>query len=65
MGRGHLDFENVFAGLRSIGYDGWASMECNLSGDAEEVLPAAVAFVRQRLEASERGYVTSSPAAGA
>jgi sugar phosphate isomerase/epimerase len=51
-GRGHLDFANVFAGLRRIGYEGWASMECHLSGDADEVLPAAAAFVRRHLEAS-------------
>lgn len=51
-GRGHLDFANVFAGLRRIGYEGWASMECHLSGDADEVLSAAAAFVRRHMEAS-------------
>ena len=39
--RGHLDFASVFDGLRRIGYDGWASMECNLSGDPELELPPA------------------------
>ena len=51
-GKGHLDFGNVFGALARIGYDGWASMECNLSGDAEDVLPASVAFVRQQLDAA-------------
>jgi sugar phosphate isomerase/epimerase len=45
-GKGHLDFDGAFAGLARAGYDGWASMECNLSGPAEEVLPEAVRFVR-------------------
>jgi sugar phosphate isomerase/epimerase len=49
-GQGHLDFAGVFAGLHRLGYDGWASMECNLSGDPERVLPAAVAFLRGHLE---------------
>lgn len=51
-GKGHLDFRNVFDGLARFGYDGWASMECNLSGDAEAVLPASVAFVRRHLDAA-------------
>jgi sugar phosphate isomerase/epimerase len=45
-GQGHLDWHNVFAGLARMGYDGYASMECGLSGPAEEVLPASVRFVR-------------------
>ncbi len=49
-GQGHLDFAGVFDGLHRLGYDGWASMECNLSGDAERVLPPAVAFLRAHLE---------------
>lgn len=49
-GQGHLDFASVFGGLSRIGYDGWASMECNLSGDADRVLPPAVAFLRGHLE---------------
>ena len=48
-GQGHLDFTGAFAGLARAGYDGWASMECNLSGPAETVLPASVAFVRQAM----------------
>ena len=54
-GKGHLDFANVFAGLERMGYDGWASMECNLSGDPELVLPAAVAFLRSHLERTAGG----------
>jgi sugar phosphate isomerase/epimerase len=45
-GQGHLDFDAVFRGLARIGYDGWASMECNLSGPPEAVLPAAVGVIR-------------------
>jgi sugar phosphate isomerase/epimerase len=49
-GQGHLDFGNVFDGLQRLGYDGWASMECNLSGEPEHVLPAAVDFLRTHIE---------------
>lgn len=52
-GKGHLDWDSVFAGLARMGYDGYASMECNLSGPGEEVLPVAARFVRQRIEAAE------------
>jgi sugar phosphate isomerase/epimerase len=51
-GQGHLDFDAVFAALDRMGYDGWTSMECHLSGPAESVLPAAVDHVRRRIEAS-------------
>ncbi len=48
-GQGHLDFAAVFDGLRQIGYQGWASLECNLSGPAEHALPAAAAYIRGHL----------------
>jgi len=51
-GQGHLDWDAVFRALHRIGYDGWATMECNLSGPAEEVLPAAARFVRERIDAT-------------
>ena len=60
-GKGHLDFDNVFGALSRIGYDGYASIECNLSGDADDVLPAAVRFLRDRIEATAGA---SSAAAG-
>jgi len=54
-GQGHLPWDSVFDGLVGVGYDGYASLECNLSGPADEVLPAAVRFLRDRLaEAEER-----------
>ncbi|MGI8930441.1 MAG: sugar phosphate isomerase/epimerase family protein [Candidatus Limnocylindria bacterium] len=48
-GKGHLDWGSVFGGLTRMGYDGWASMECNLSGPPDDVLPAAVGFLRARI----------------
>ena len=56
-GKGHLDFRSVFDGLRRIGYDGWVSFECSLSGPADDVLPDSVEFVRSQIARS------SSPAA--
>jgi sugar phosphate isomerase/epimerase len=49
-GKGHLDFGSVFRGLARAGYTGWASMECDLSGDPERVLPPAVAYLRSHIE---------------
>ena len=54
-GKGHLDFDSVFGGLTRMGYDGWASMECHLSGPAEDVLPAAVEFIRSRIDQAGSG----------
>jgi sugar phosphate isomerase/epimerase len=48
-GMGHVDFVGAFAGLARARYDGWASMECNLSGPAEVVLRRSVAFVRDAM----------------
>ena len=52
-GKGHLDFPSVFGGLARMGYDGWASMECHLSGPADEVLPEAVSVIRGHIAAAE------------
>jgi sugar phosphate isomerase/epimerase len=53
-GRGHLAWDEVFGALHEIGYRGWATMECNLSGPAERVLPEAAAFLRRRIEAARQ-----------
>jgi sugar phosphate isomerase/epimerase len=52
-GSAHLDFDEVFEALVAMGYDCWATLECQLSGPAEEVLPRALAFVRERLAVAE------------
>lgn len=51
-GQGHMPWDEVFGALHRIGYEGWATMECNLSGPAEVVLPAAAAFLRERIAAT-------------
>lgn len=56
-GKGHLPWDSVFSGLAGMGYAGYASMECNLSGPAEEVLPAAVRFVRDGIARAEDALV--------
>ncbi len=49
-GRGHLDFAPVFAALARLGYRGYASFElAALSGEADAVLPASVAYVRSKM----------------
>jgi sugar phosphate isomerase/epimerase len=53
-GQGHLAWSEVFAALHRIGYRGWATMECNLSGPPESVLPAAARFLRETIAAAAR-----------
>lgn len=50
-GTGHFDFAGVLAALDRIGYDGWASLECGLSGAADDVLPRTVEFLRAQMRA--------------
>lgn len=53
-GTGCLDFATPFAALHEMGYGGWVSLECygpdgrKLSGPPDDVLPASVAFMRDR-----------------
>ena len=49
-GTGHLDFDAVARGLHAIGYQGWASFECNLSGAWTETLPTALRYIRDVFE---------------
>ncbi len=59
-GQGHLDWPSVFGGLARMRYDGWASMECSLSGPADEVLPTAVRFLLEQMaRAEERAGVAA------
>ena len=53
-GRGHLDWGNVFDGLARAGYEGYASLECSLSGPPEDVLPIAVELLRGHIDAAAR-----------
>ena len=49
-GKGHLDLAPVFSALARLAYRGFASFElAALSGDAEDVLPASAALVREQL----------------
>jgi sugar phosphate isomerase/epimerase len=52
-GRGHLDLTPVLAALARLRYSGYASFElAELSGHADEVLPASVAYVRSKMTAA-------------
>lgn len=46
-GLGHIDFTAGFAALRDTGYDGAFAIECRVTGDPEESLPQALAFLRR------------------
>jgi sugar phosphate isomerase/epimerase len=45
-GTGHTDFASIFAALRDIGFDGYAAIECRLSGETGPALRAAQEFLR-------------------
>lgn len=49
-GRGHIDFTALLTALARIRYEGYVSLELlRLSREADEALPAAAAFLRERL----------------
>jgi sugar phosphate isomerase/epimerase len=53
-GRGHLDLAPVFSALARLGYTGYLSFElAALSGDADTVLPASVAYVRSKMREAD------------
>ncbi|MFW6154914.1 MAG: TIM barrel protein [Planctomycetota bacterium] len=52
-GWGHLDFDEVFASLRRIGFDGWASVEILPRPDPDAAAAQAIAHLRPYL--AERG----------
>ncbi|QAY72387.1 sugar phosphate isomerase/epimerase [Agromyces protaetiae] len=43
-GAGHYDWAETIEALADIGYDGWVTMECGLSGPPAEVLPKVSAL---------------------
>lgn len=53
-GRGHLDLAPVFGALARLKYTGYLSFElAALSGDADAVLPASVAYVRSKMREAD------------
>jgi sugar phosphate isomerase/epimerase len=48
-GTGSIDFRSGFAALKRAGYDGYAALECRLSGPADDVLPRCVQYLRDCL----------------
>lgn len=57
-GAGFMDLLPPFAALKSIGYDGWITIECwlpggaRLSGDPERVMPVTVRYLRDAWDAA-------------
>jgi sugar phosphate isomerase/epimerase len=45
-GAGHTDFRAGFDALKSVGYDGWLTIESGMSGEPEECLRKAGEFIR-------------------
>jgi sugar phosphate isomerase/epimerase len=51
-GTGHLDFRPGFAALKTIGYDGWLTIECGVDGDYDEAIRTTVAHLRAEWDAA-------------
>ena len=45
-GTGHTEFRSGFAALQEIGFDGFMALECGITGDPEESLPATAAYLK-------------------
>ena len=45
-GRGHTDFEDIFAGLKEAGYDGWVSVEILPKPDPDTAAAQAAEYLR-------------------
>jgi len=45
-GHGHTDFVRPFRALQKAGFAGWFALECMVTGDPEETIPACVRFLR-------------------
>ena len=48
-GLGHTDFKPVFNVLRQAGYKGYVSMECAVTDDPDEQIPASLRFLKSFL----------------
>lgn len=48
-GQGHLDFDDVFAGLKAIRFDGWASIEILPKPDPDTAARSAAEFMLPRI----------------
>jgi len=54
-GRGHLNFDEVFAGLRRAGFDGWAAVEILPDPDADTAARQAAEKILPMIEEYNRG----------
>ncbi|WP_069999315.1 sugar phosphate isomerase/epimerase family protein [Cellulosilyticum sp. I15G10I2] len=50
-GQGHLDFDDVFRGLKEAKFDGWASIEILAKPDPDTAARQAAEFILPRIEA--------------
>ncbi len=51
-GQGHLDFDDVFSGLKQAGFDGWASIEILPKPDPDTAARQAAEFILPRIAPS-------------
>ncbi|SDT12823.1 sugar phosphate isomerase/epimerase family protein [Microlunatus soli] len=49
-GHGHLDWPEIFAALREVGYDRYVNLECSTEGDPATTLPATAERLRALIE---------------
>lgn len=49
-GMGHLDFDEIFASLRKINYNGWVSVEMLPGPDPDQMAKRAINFLKPKVE---------------
>jgi sugar phosphate isomerase/epimerase len=54
-GQGHLDFDDVFDGLKGAGFDGWSSIEILPKPDPDTAAKQAAEFILPRIERYNAG----------
>ena len=53
-GYGHIDWKEIITSLSKVGFNGFMSLECSLSGDPEETLPKTAEFLKNVMEGVEK-----------
>ncbi len=49
-GYGHTDWASIVRALKDVGFTGYMSLECSLTGDAQKTLPEAAAYMQNLIK---------------
>ena len=60
-GSGHIDFDEVFEGLKAAGFDGWAAIEILPEPDTDTAARRAAEYILPRIERYNRTTTVQEP----